>query len=59
MAHADKYRVYFEPAAAGEPMRADLLPWDLDNGFTEEWLWGRSWTTPWGVVASNCRTDPA
>lgn len=49
-------RVYFDPERSG---RAQIIPWDLDYAFQYDWAWGMSWSSPRGVLAAYCRTDPA
>jgi hypothetical protein len=51
----NNYRVYFDPTDG----LAELIPWDLDNAYIEDWMWGMSWLSPRGDLATFCWTDPA
>jgi len=49
----NNYRVYFN----ADDGRAEWIPWDLDYGFLNPSLWGKSWKRPVGVVAAACWAD--
>ncbi len=53
--NTNNYRVYFDP----EDGRAEILPWDLDYGFLNDYDWGMNWATPRGSVAAACWRDAA
>ncbi len=52
--NTNNYWVYFDPSDDG---RGQLMPWDMDYGFLEAWVWGLSWSSPRGVLASGCFAD--
>ncbi|MFT5683251.1 MAG: hypothetical protein ACI8RZ_004182, partial [Myxococcota bacterium] len=45
--------MYFDPTDG----LADLIPWDLDYSFLNDWEWGLSWMTPPGKLLLGCVTD--
>ncbi len=49
----NNYRVYFDPSDG----KAELIPWDYDYSFLEDYQWGRSWASPTGYLAYACRID--
>jgi len=53
--NTNNYRVYLDPADEG---RLDLVPYDLDYSMLEASVWGMSWSSPRGVLASGCWSDP-
>lgn len=48
-------RPYFDPTDG----KMEILPWDLDYAFQEDYVWGMSWYTPRGVLAASCFADAA
>lgn len=49
----NNYRVYFNP----ETGLMEILPWDMDYSFLQDYQWGRSWASPYGYLAYACRID--
>ncbi len=53
--NTNNYRVYFDPVDG----LAEMIPWDLDNAYIDDWAWGKSWMSPLGFIARYCWADPA
>lgn len=51
--NTNNYRVYFDPADG----RAEIVPWDLDYAFLDEWVWGMSWWSPRAQIPGGCLMD--
>ncbi len=51
--NTNNYRVYFDPSDG----RADLLPWDLDYTFLQDYEWGLSWHAANGNITNACFAD--
>jgi hypothetical protein len=49
----NNYRVYFDPADG----KAEFIPWDMDYSSLQDYEWGRSWSSPYGMIANRCMTD--
>lgn len=49
----NNYRIYFDP----EDGRAEIVPWDFDYAFYQDWEWGMSWSSPTGRLAAVCWAD--
>ena len=50
----NNYRPYFNP----ETGLMEILPWDMDYSFLQDYQWGRSWASPTGYISYACRVDP-
>ncbi len=50
----NNYRVYFNP----ETGLMEILPWDMDYSFLQDYQWGRYWASPTGYISYACRVDP-
>ena len=35
-----------------------MIPWDLDNAYIDDWMWGMSWSSPRAYIAQYCWADP-
>ena len=53
--NTNNYRIYFDPTDG----RADIIPWDLDHTFLDDWEWGLSWMYPSGRLLQACFYDTA
>ena len=51
--NTNNYLLYFDPSDG----RMDMLPWDLDYSFLQDWEWGMDWAKPKGVLAQGCKKD--
>ncbi len=49
----NNYWIYFDP---GDDLM-DILPWDMDYSFLQDYEWGRSWASPYGSLAYWCMAD--
>ena len=48
--NTNNYRVYFNPVTD----LAEMIPWDLDYAFLQDYQWGMSWKYPAGNLAYGC-----
>jgi hypothetical protein len=53
--NTNNYRVYFDPADG----KAEIIPWDFDYTFLNDYDWGMSWASPRGTLAAYCWRDAA
>ncbi len=53
--NTNNYWVYFNPETA----LMEMIPWDLDYSFLEDYSWGMDWHHPRGMLARFCMADEA